>query len=84
MTDKDIPQKTNISVEVPDNLKAGAYANTVNIAITSNDETIFDFIFVHPTLKTAVVVSRVVIPLKVAKSLNMIMQTQLGKAKKAE
>jgi len=84
MTDKNIPQKVDIKVDVPDNLKAGAYANTVNIAITSNDETIFDFIFIHPTLKTAIVVSRIIIPLKVAKNLNMIMQAQLGKAKKAE
>lgn len=70
------PKKTQVSItiEVPENFKAAAHANIVSITSTGEGEVIFDFIFSHPqekkdSQKIGRIVSRVVIPISVAKQL---------------
>ncbi|MBL7150602.1 DUF3467 domain-containing protein [Candidatus Microgenomates bacterium] len=80
------PKKTKpvVNISIPDNLRAGAHANVVSLTTTSDDEAIFDFIFIHPQEKEAgisrgVLVSRVVLSKPVAKRLLKILKKHLSK-----
>lgn len=76
-----------LQVNIPENLRAGAAANVVSITTTMNGEVILDFIFVHPQdkqndIQRGTLVSRVILPIKIAVDLNWILQSHLGKFKK--
>lgn len=78
--------KTNLQVNVPEAQKVGVSANLVLVTTTSNGEVILDFIFAHPNDKSentqhGTLVSRVVLPIKVGKDLNMVLSSHLGKSK---
>lgn len=78
--------KATLQVNVPDTQKVGVSANIVFVTTTSNGEVILDFIFSHPNDKTGnvlqgTVVSRIVLPVKVAKDLNIVLSSHLGKPK---
>lgn len=75
-----------LQVNVPESTKIGVSSNIVFVTTTSNGEVILDFIFTHPNDRTGntqhgTVVSRVVLPVKVAKDLNMVLSSHLGKSK---
>lgn len=83
-------QKTiqpDIDINVPEQIKIGVYSNLVNITITSNQEAMFDFAYFHPNDKDsngkpiATLVSRVILPLTVAKAMKLVMDSQLGKSR---
>lgn len=79
-------KQANLQVNVPESQKIGISSNIVLVTTTSNGEVILDFIFMHPQDKIGetqqgTVVSRVVLPVKVAKDLNMVLSSHLGKAK---
>lgn len=79
--------QTAIAINVPDQIKTGVYSNLVNITITSNQEVMFDFAYIHPSDKNAEgrlngqVVSRVILPLTVARAMKLVMDSQMGKPK---
>ena len=79
--------QTAIIINVPDHIKIGVYSNLVNITITSNQEVMFDFAYVHPSDKdtagkpTGQVVSRVILPLTIARAMKLVMDSQMGKPK---
>lgn len=86
MADDTKRKQLSISIEVPENLKAGAHANIVSITSTGEGEVIFDFIFSHPKekrgdQKIGRLVSRVVIPISVAKQLVPILIKHLEQPK---
>lgn len=77
-------EQVKINVHVPEPQKVGVHANMVLLTTTGNGEAILDFIFSHPNDKSGDVqqgtlVSRIVLPLKVAKDLNFILSAQVGK-----
>lgn len=79
-------QKTTLQVNVPEAQKVGVSANIVLVTTTSNGEVILDFIFSHPNDKNenvqqGTMVSRVILPIKVGKDLNMVLASHLGKVK---
>ncbi len=79
-------QQASLQVNVPESQKVGISSNIVLVTTTSNGEVILDFIFTHPNdkigeIQQGTVVSRVVLPVKVAKDLNMVLSSHLGKAK---
>ncbi|GEM_PF-2683061 len=71
-----------------DQIRTGVYSNLVTVTVSSNGEVMFDFIFSHPNDTRAEgeaigqLVSRVILPLEVAKSMKLVMDSQLGKPKK--
>lgn len=76
-----------LQVNIPENLRVGAAANVVSVTTTTNGEVIMDFIFVHPqdkqnNVQRGTLVSRVILPIKIAQDLNLILQSHLGKIKK--
>lgn len=76
-----------LKVKANDIVRAGVHANIVWVSTTSNEEVMLDFIFTHPMDKDqdgqiGTLLSRVVLPVKIAKELMLIMQTHLGKSKK--
>lgn len=77
-----------LQINANEQIRAGAYSNLVSVTVTSNREVMFDFIFVHPNDKgqsgedLGQLVSRVIMPLDVAKSMKLIMDSQLGKLQK--
>ena len=79
---------SSLQVNIPEHVKTGVGANIVFVTTTSNGEVILDFIFAHPNdkdnaknLQFVTLVSRVVLPVKVAKDLNLILGSHLGKPK---
>ena len=83
---ENVKQKTAIKVNVPEAHKIGVSSNIVFVTTTSNGEVILDFIFTHPQDKdgdtqVGTIVSRVVLPIKVAKDLNAVLSSHLGKVR---
>ncbi len=77
-----------VRVTVPESVKNGVYANLVNINTTSEGEVIFDFVFTHPqevseNIRQGSIVSRVILPLSVAKRVSTILMAHLGRPKEA-
>lgn len=78
----------NLLINTNDQVRSGVYSNLVTVTVSSNGEVMFDFIFSHPndtgTQGEALgqLVSRVILPLEVAKSMKLVMDSQLGKPKK--
>jgi uncharacterized protein YwlG (UPF0340 family) len=77
-------EQIQLNITVPDAQKAGIHANVAFLTVTSNGEAMIDFIFSHPNdkigdIQQGTLVSRVVLPVKVAKDLNFILSAQLGK-----
>lgn len=78
--------KMALKVNVPEVVKTGVSSNIVFVTTTANGEVILDFIFTHPQDKegdthVGTIVSRVVLPIKVAKDLNMVLSSHLGKVR---
>ncbi len=77
--------QVKLNIQIPESEKTGVHANMALLTITGNGEAIIDFVFTHPNDKVGdtqqgSLVSRVVLPLKVAKDLNFILSAQVGKA----
>lgn len=75
-----------LQINIPEAQKVGTSANIVFVTTTSNGEVILDFVFAHPNdkqnnVQLGTLVSRVVLPVKVAKDLNLILSSHLGKMK---
>lgn len=80
------PAAGNLQVNIPEAQKVGVSSNIVFVTTTGNGEVIIDFIFAHPNDKQGntqfgTLVSRVVLPIRVAKDLNLILGSHLGKSK---
>jgi hypothetical protein len=79
------PRKANLIVKASDEIRRGLHANIVSVTSTSNQEVMFDFVNIHPNDKDekgnqiGILVSRVTIPLNIAKELRLIMEAQMGK-----
>ena len=79
------PQKVNLTVKASDEIRRGYHANIVSVTSTSNQEVMFDFVNVHPNDKDekgnqiGILVSRVTIPLNIARELRLILEAQMGK-----
>lgn len=89
MDDLQEQEKTQMQVVIPDKMRVGVHANIVFVTTTTNGEVILDFIFAHPQenqdgKQVGTVASRVVLPISVAKALNLILGAHVGRAKKAE
>ncbi len=84
----EITTKPNLQINVSEQIKSGVYSNLVVVTTTSNQEVMIDFIFTHPQNiddkgnANGQVVSRVILPVKVAQEMKMVMESQLGKVKK--
>lgn len=63
-----------IKVHIPEHLRAGIYSNIANIQVSKN-EVILDFIFAKP--EEATLVSRVVLSIEHAKSLEKVLSNVL-------
>lgn len=77
-------KQRSLQVSMPDHLRAGISSNVVRVTTTDNREVILDFVFMHPQdvvgdVQQAILVSRVVLPEKVAKDLHVILEKHLGK-----
>ncbi|MBI2594500.1 DUF3467 domain-containing protein [Candidatus Curtissbacteria bacterium] len=78
----------NLLINTNDQVRTGVYSNLVTVTVSSNGEVMFDFIFSHPNdtgkqgEALGQLVSRVILPLEVAKSMKLVMDSQLGKPKK--
>jgi hypothetical protein len=78
-------KKLHLIVKANDEIRAGAHANLVSVTSTSNHEVIFDFINFHPNDRDekgnqlGILVSRITIPLNIAKELRVILDAQMGK-----
>lgn len=75
-----------LQINIPEAQKVGTSTNIVFVTTTSNREVILDFVFAHPNdkqnnVQLGTLVSRVVLPVKVAKDLNLILSSHLGKMK---
>lgn len=74
-----------LKVKSSDQNRLSLHANLVSITTTSNQEVMLDFIFVHPNDKDdkgipfGNLVSRVILPLNVAKEFRLILDTHMGK-----
>jgi len=80
------PTTATLQINIPEAQKVGVSSNIVFVTTTGNGEVIIDFIFAHPNDKQGnaqfgTLVSRVVLPIKVAKGLNLILGSHLGKSK---
>ncbi len=79
------PQKVNLVVKASDEIRRSHHANIVSVTSTSNQEVMFDFVNVHPNDKDekgnqiGILVSRVTIPLNIARELRLILEAQMGK-----
>lgn len=85
----EIKKPIALEVVIPDNLRAAVHANIVQVTTTINDEVMLDFVFSHPQEKKGgnnigFVVSRIVLPIKVAKQLSMILGAHLGSSKNVD
>lgn len=83
----DNKQLNPLRVEVPAELRVGKSANIIRVTTTGKGEVILDFIFSHPqdkdeNIQLGTLVSRIVLPIEVAKELYMILSSHLGKIKK--
>lgn len=82
------PQGIKVSINIPEPIKGGSYANLFNITTTAGREVIIDFVFFHPNDRdkegnlTGTVVSRVVMSADSGIALKMLLESQLGKNKK--
>ncbi len=77
-------EQIKINIQFPEAQKIGVHANIALLTVTSNGEAILDFVFAHPNdrvddIQQGTLVSRVVLPVKVAKDLSFILSAQLGK-----
>ncbi len=87
-TKNDGKQPIRLKVKSNDQNRVGLHANLVSITTTSNQEVMLDFIFVHPNDKDdsgesfGHLVSRVILPLNVAKEFRLILDTHMGKGVK--
>ena len=84
--DEDNKKAATLQINIPDSQKVGVSANIIFTTTTANGEVILDFIFAHPNdkkgnVQVGTLVSRVVLPVKVAKDFNMILSAHLGKIK---
>lgn len=74
-----------LQVNMSDIVRSGSHANIVSVTTTGNQEVILDFIFVHPNDKnlegalTGQLVSRVILPLNVAKEFRLVLDSHMGK-----
>lgn len=88
MNDLKSTPKINLVVKANDEIRRGSHANIVSVTSTSNQEVMFDFINVHPNDKddkgnqVGILVTRVTIPLNIAKELRLILDAHMGKNKK--
>lgn len=79
-----------LAIQVPEAIKSGVAANVIRITSTGNDETIFDFAFVHPEdinehqIRQGTLVARVIVPTKIATQIKNILTQQLGEVKKGD
>ena len=64
----------SIKVYIPEHLRAGIYSNIANVQVSKN-EVILDFIFTKP--EEATLVSRVVLSIEHAKSLEKVLSNIL-------
>ena len=79
--------KDNLKVNIPEHLRAASSANVIRVTTTHYGEVLIDFVFAHPEDKDkdgrfGTVVSRVAVPMQVAKDLHAILESHLGKIKK--
>lgn len=79
-------EQVNIKVNIPEHMRTALSANIVRVTSTMNGEVLLDFVFSHPQdiingEKQGSVVARISLPMKVARDMNMILSSQLGKAK---
>lgn len=78
-------KKSILQVNIPEHLRGAIGANVIRVTTTGRKEVIIDFVFVHPQdidsngNRVGTLVSRVVIPIDVAKDLQVILGNQLGK-----
>lgn len=82
------PIQVNLTVNIKEEIRAGVYSNLVSVTTTSNQEVMFDFIYVHPHDKApnggsmGQLVSRVILPITVAKAMKLVLDAHLGKTRK--
>ena len=77
----------DLQINIPEQIKIGVSSNIVSVTSTSNGEVILDFIFAHPldkkdNISQGTVVSRIILPAKVAQDLNTVLSSHVGKPKK--
>lgn len=83
----EVKKKRSVQVHVPEHLRGAASANIVRITTTNQGEVILDFVFAHPHdvqqdgTQVGTLVSRVILPLNVARDLHTILNSHLGKVK---
>lgn len=73
------PGQPPINISIPEDMKAGVYANAASASVTAN-ELILDFGYILPNEKpmTVKVVSRVNMSIKTAESLVQLLQGSIG------
>lgn len=81
-------KEINVQVNIPEHLKGGSYSNIVSVTTTGAGEVIIDFVFAHPRDKTndgkqlGTLVSRVIMPVDLAKGLKLNLESHLDKHRK--
>lgn len=76
-----------LQVHVPEHLRGAVSANIVRVTTTNQGEVILDFVFAHPQdiqqdgSQVGTLISRVILPLNVARDLHTILNSHLGKVK---
>lgn len=70
-----------LKIHMPEQLKSGVYSNIASVSISKN-EVLIDFIFRSPT--EANLVSRVILPITHAESLEKVLSNLLKKAKEKQ
>jgi len=80
-------KQPSLQVHMPEHSKTPISANIIRVTTTMRREVIVDFVFAHPNdidingNPLGTLVSRVVIPIQVAKDLQTILASHLGKIK---
>lgn len=80
-------KQPSLQVNMPEHSRTPISANIIRVATTTRGEVIVDFVFAHPNdidnngNQLGSLVSRVVIPIQVAKDLQIILTSHLGKIK---
>lgn len=83
-----IDRPKSIQVNIPEHLRAAISANILRVTTTTDGEVILDFVFAHPQdfnekgEQMGSLVSRLILPIKVAKDLQIILSSHLGKIQK--
>jgi hypothetical protein len=85
----DEPKKpVSLQVHIPEHLRAAISTNVIRVTTTTQGDVLIDFVFAHPQdidengNQAGTLVSRIEMPVQVAKDLEAILESKIGKAKK--